>query len=83
MANITINIDDAQLTRVITALSAAFGYQELIETDPALPPIPNPETEGQFVRRKVIEQLKKIVLDQEAQTADNAYRESQTDPGIS
>ena len=63
MAVFSVNIDDADVNRVISAMCANYGYQAQIENpsfDPSLPidadtnpeTIPNPETQSQFANRK-------------------------------
>ena len=63
MAVFSVNIDNADVGRVISAMCANYGYQAQIENpsfDPSLPidaytnpeTIPNPETQSQFANRK-------------------------------
>jgi len=63
MAVFSVNIDDGDVGRVVSAICANYGYQSQIENsnfNPSLDPdpqtnpktIPNPETESQFANRK-------------------------------
>ena len=62
MAVFSVNIDDADVNRVISAMCANYGYEAEINnpnwnpslpTDPETNPetIPNPETQSQFANR--------------------------------
>ena len=59
MAVFSVNIDDADVGRVISAMCANYGYQPEIDNptwNPSAPEtnpekIPNPETESQFANR--------------------------------
>ena len=62
MAVFSVNIDDADVARVITAVCGNYGYQPEINNpdwNPSLPVdpetnperIPNPETQSQFANR--------------------------------
>lgn len=57
MANITITIPDAVLPRVVEAMSERFGYT------------PGTETRGAFVRRKLIAEWTRIVIEYESAQA--------------
>lgn len=61
MANITINIPDNQITRVLDGIAEDNGYQATI-IDEEGNSIPNPETKAQFAKRIVIERVKGMVL---------------------
>lgn len=83
MATITITISDDQLQHVLDLFAEAHGYQEFTELDPARPPVGNPETKIQFLRRSIVERIRRTVLEQEVLNASKTFRESQADPGIS
>lgn len=75
MANITLTIPDAQLARVVSAFSIAYGYQDTIPgATPADPPVPNPETRAQFMRRHIMEFVRNTVQAVEANVAAEAAR---------
>lgn len=57
MATITINILDSEEVRVNNALAKYFEYQA------------GPETKKQFVRRKMAEKVKELVMQSELQDA--------------
>lgn len=62
MANITIQIPDAQMTNVIEAFVKMHGYQDTV-VDPQDPmkQIPNPETKPQFTQRMIRNFIKDTV----------------------
>lgn len=66
MAQITINIPDAVLPRVINAFAAMYGYQATINGQP------NPVTKPQFAKQKVIEYVRRVVADTEGGAAQVA-----------
>lgn len=54
MAQLTITVPDAQLQRVLDAFKAQYSYQATVPgPTPEDPPVPNPETVAQFVRRRL------------------------------
>ena len=83
MATITIQIRDSELQRVLDRFAEAHGYQSFVELDPTRPPIANPESKLDFLRRMLVERIRRAVLEQEVLSASKAFRESQGDPGIS
>ncbi len=68
MATITINITDADLPRVITAICGVLNYQPTL-TDMLGRTTPNPETPAQFARRMVVTDVKSYVVTWEGQQA--------------
>lgn len=68
MANITIQIPDALLPRVINGLASFYGYQAEIDGQP------NPQTKGQFAKMQLIEHIKHCVKTVETDGAVNAAR---------
>lgn len=66
MAQITINIPDSILTRVLNGFAKRYNYAPILEDGS-----PNPETKAQFARRKVIEFIKTAVREAEIQDATN------------
>lgn len=63
MATMTINIPDAQLSKVVDGMCINYNYEPLING------LPNPETKAVFARRMLIELLKRAVAAGEAKTA--------------
>lgn len=77
MANITIQIPDALLPRVINGLSTFYGYQaEVINTEGQT--IPNPQTKAQFAKKQLIEHIKHCVKTVETDEAVRQARESKS-----
>ena len=70
MAQIAIDIPDAQLNRVVDAFATAYGYQVNIP-DPANPgsTIPNPQNKRQFAKAQVARYVKEVVKGVEAESA--------------
>lgn len=66
MASITINIPDQVLNRVINGFCERHGYMPLLENGE-----PNPQTKAQFAKSKIIEYVKRSVIEAEANTARN------------
>lgn len=83
MAAITIRIPDAELQRVLDRFAEAHGYQNFVEQDPTQPPIANPESKLDFLRRMLVERIRRTVLEQEVLTVSETFRGTQRDPGIS
>lgn len=77
MAAITINVPDAQATRVIDAVCVTQGYSATI-SDPANPSqlIPNPQTKAQFVRVYLASHIRAIVVSYEADVAAAQSRQT-------
>jgi hypothetical protein len=69
MAEVTITIPDALLSRVADGFAGYYGYQDTI-TDPGTgAQVPNPQTKAQHMRERVIEHVKAVVGDHERAAA--------------
>ena len=66
MTTITITIPDAITQRVVLALCHRWGYSDTLEDG-----TPNTETKSAFVKRKMIEHLKRSVKEAEVEIAKN------------
>ena len=66
MATITITIPAATTQRVLDGFCKRYGYSATMEGG-----APNPETQAQFAKRKLIEHIKKAIRDQEIEDAIN------------
>jgi len=66
MATVTITIPTAITQRVMDGFCKKYGYSPTLEGDE-----PNPETKAQFVKRRIIEHIKKAVRDSEIEDAVN------------
>ena len=66
MAKLTINIPDQQVQRILNGFAFNQGYMEMLDDGTR-----NPETNGQFLKRKVMEYIKSAVRDTEVETARN------------
>jgi len=64
MASITIQIPDAVATRVIDGFCDRYHYSPTLADG-----TPNPETKAKFVKRRVIEFIKRAVRDAEIEAA--------------
>lgn len=64
MATITLNIPDAQLSRVVADVCQYYGYQSTINGQP------NPETQGQFAKRMIIQNVMLVCQQAESATAE-------------
>lgn len=64
-----ITIPDAMLPRVTEAFKAAYGYEAKLPDGSN-----NPETEAQFVRRKILDYVKELTVAHEAAGAGDAAR---------
>ena len=73
MANFTITVPDAMVSRIRDAYANRYTYQELVP-DPANPGtmIPNPETLNAFTTRMIRNQMKEVLALYEAQLARDA-----------
>jgi hypothetical protein len=67
MASITITIPDAIAGRVIDGFCARYHYSPTLEDG-----TPNPETKAKFVKRRVIDFIKRAVRDAEIEAAAKA-----------
>lgn len=63
MATISLDIPDAKLSTIVLNASIALGYQ------PTINGVANPETRGQFVKRKMAQQLKSWAIQGARDTA--------------
>ena len=82
MAVISINIGNADVARVLTAVTKTYGYQPQIQNpnyDSEQPEgsgnpliIDNPQTSGQFANEVIRNHLKAIVRKYESQVAQQA-----------
>lgn len=61
MATLSITIPDNQAVEALNYASTALGYQSQIEQSPGAL-VPNPETKQQFVRRKIAEYVKGLII---------------------
>lgn len=79
MTTITITIPDEITQRVVSALSYRWKYPPVLDDGS-----PNPESRAQFIRRKVIEYMKKSVKEAEIEIAANeaATQASQSEVDI-
>lgn len=64
MPNITLTLSVPQMNRVVDALSASYGYQELLPDGSA-----NPETRGEFARQQLMRWLRQEVTEHELRVA--------------
>lgn len=71
MATLTINIPDANASRIIGDICTFWNYQATL-TDMTGNTIPNPETQNQFARRMVLETMKGWVATVEGNAAGAA-----------
>lgn len=77
MANITINIPNGVLGRVIDALCYLNRYTDTID-DPNVPfkKIPNPVSKQEFSRKVIMDFVKNNVITYEARVASDTARDS-------
>jgi hypothetical protein len=59
MADITFQISDTHMPRLIAAMAAHYGYRDMIDDNP------NPEPKGVFIKRKITRDWITIVKTQE------------------
>ena len=76
MADITITIPNAQLTRVVNAVSTVNGYEPFLRDSDGALTIPNSETRTQFARRMIIEYAMNCVRQLESKTDAEASRQA-------
>lgn len=71
MAQITIDVPNAVLARVLDAFAKMYGRPETIPdpANPTGPQIPNPQTKAQFAKMKLADFIKDVVKGHEAQKA--------------
>lgn len=72
MAQITINIPNDQLSRVINAMAVQYGYEETIINQSGQV-IANPQTKAEFAKAMVIKFAKAAVIAYEASLAVADY----------
>ena len=82
MAVIKITIADEQLQYVLDRFGEAHGYRAELELDPTKPPVPNPETRLDFLRRTLVERIKAVVIEQDIENHVRALRATQTDVNV-
>lgn len=63
MANITITIPDASLSRIVADIAAAYNYQATING------APNPQTQQAFAKAQIINWIKNTCKNQELSSA--------------
>jgi hypothetical protein len=80
MAQLIINIPDAQLPRTLNGLGEFFGYTANIQQSDGTT-IPNPESRTNFIRRMLTIYIKEAVLRGEAGLAYKTAQSS-TPPDI-
>jgi len=75
--SITINFPDGERARILRAFVQAYGYKDTIP-DPNNPgqTIPNPETKGQFTKRKIAAFVKDVVASIEVKEAAESAAEA-------
>lgn len=66
MAQVSITVPDACMTRLEDAFAATYGYQAIINGQP------NPETKAQHARRKIKEHVWSVVRASETRAAAEA-----------
>lgn len=66
MASITLQIPDAQATRILTAYCGLYGYQETIDRQP------NPQTRLAFMKAQIYKNIKRAVIEYEGVEAQRA-----------
>lgn len=66
MATVTITIPSNITNRVLDGFCKRYGYSPLLEDGSS-----NPETKAAFVKRKIIEHIKKAVREAEIEDAVN------------
>lgn len=79
MAQIIINIPDGIAQRANNLLGRRWGYQSQISNGDNLNPqmIPNPESQSEFNKRKVIEYIKSEAVKQEVDEAGKVAEDTQ------
>lgn len=68
MADITITIPNAQLTRIVDGICNAYNYAQAIEG------VQNPPTKNQFAKTMIIDFVKQTVRNQEGNIAAQTAR---------
>lgn len=75
MATLSITIPDNQAVEALNYACITLGYQAQIEQTPGVL-VPNPETKQQFVRRKIAEYVKGLIISGAVTQATIAARQS-------
>jgi len=70
MTTITLTIPNPVTARVLDGFASHYGYKTIL-----MDGSPNPETKGQFAKRKLLEIIKEAVRAAEIETARNAAAE--------
>lgn len=70
MANLTIQVPDAAVPRILDAFAAEYSYQDNVP-DGSGGSIPNPETRQQFAVRMIRDYLKNVTASHEGKLAQN------------
>lgn len=81
MAQITINIADSDLSRVVTDICGYYNYQSTI-LDNSGNPIPNPQTPNQFARAMIVQGIKNICAVYESSVASQSAANSANGLGV-
>lgn len=77
MAQIILNVPDGQQVRLVNGIAGQYGYQATVPApNPLDPPVPNPESKGQFVKRMMLKWAKESVKAYEATQAANTSRDA-------
>lgn len=78
MATITFTIPNAILPRVVAGICGKYGYQDMVDdpSDEGVAVIPNPETKAEFCKRMIRQNIKRDVLQWEAEQAYNASQQT-------
>lgn len=75
MAVISLTIPNDKIDRITTAFCAEYGYQETI-TNPDGTTSPNPETKAAFTKRMVIQHVRQVTSNFEANIAAGTARKT-------
>lgn len=77
MAVINLTVPDGQLARLVNGIAGQYGYQATMPApNPLDPPVPNPETKGQFAKRMMLKWAKESVKAWEATQSANTARDT-------
>lgn len=74
MANISITIPDAALSRVVDSICIKHSYQAILMDGSV-----NTETKGQFAKRMIAQTVKNWMRETEGNTASDISRKAVTD----
>jgi ribosomal protein S3 len=67
MADITITVPDEKIARIRNAFAKRYGYEPQIMINDTL--VDNPQSRAQFMKAKIAEYIRKVVLQQERDEA--------------